>query len=326
MTQLSSLSDLPGLADSHATRDAIEVSFVSDRAEWDSLLTLAPFPHLPQSFAYGEGKSAKGWTTRRAVFVERDRPVALASVLERQVLGLRVLTRLNRGPVFLEATPRPGQIGAVHAALRRHWRGPLLLAPALESTQANCALLRAAGYVRRQRQGWTSGRIDLARSEDEIWRGFGSTFRNRVRQAEKSGATLRVADDAATYEWMLARHTENMREKGFRAADATLLRALRDAAPADVTVLQLLREGRPVSGMSVVRFGHIAEYHVGWFGPEGRKLNGGNFLMWHAIREMKRRGVLGFDVGGLKPGDGYTRFKRTMNPVEYELAGEWMSF
>ena len=84
-------------------------------------------------------------------------------------------------------------------------------------------------------------------------------------------------------------------------------------------------QGQPVAGMSVVRFGRRAEYHIGWFGPEGRKLNAGNFLMWEVIKEMKRRGVTDFDVGGMRPGDGYTRFKRTMRPVEFRLAGEWVS-
>ena len=327
MTQISSpASDLPNLTQSRASRYTVEVALVSDQGEWNRLIGLAPFPHLPQSFAYGEGKRAKHWTVCRAALLEQGRPVALASVLERRILGLRVLTRINRGPIFLDETPRPQRTIAVYEALRRRWRGPLLIAPALESSVANDALLRAAGYLRRQRQGWASGRIDLARTEEEIWASFNSTFRNRVRQTEKSGATLRVADDAATYEWMLARHTENMRDKGFKAADATLLRALREAAPASVSVLQLLHQGRPVAGMSIVRFGHVAEYHIGWFGAEGRKLNGGNFLMWNAMREMQRRGVQSFDVGGLKPGDGYTRFKQTMNPGGYEIAGEWMSF
>jgi hypothetical protein len=48
--------------------------------------------------------------------------------------------------------------------------------------------------------------------------------------------------------------------------------------------------------------------------------------MWKVMTEMKRRGVASFDVGGLKPGDGYTRFKQTMHPVEYDLAGEWWIF
>ena len=153
-----------------------------------------------------------------------------------------------------------------------------------------------------------------------------STFRNRVRKAEKEGATLRVSEDAETFEWMIKRHSENMAEKGFRGPSPALLRALRATAPESVLVFQLVGEGGPVAGMSVVRFGTHAEYHVGWFGPEGRKLNAGNFLMWQVMCDLHRRGVETFDVGGLRPGDGYTRFKRTMCPAEYQLAGEWISF
>jgi hypothetical protein len=47
--------------------------------------------------------------------------------------------------------------------------------------------------------------------------------------------------------------------------------------------------------------------------------------MWSVVCEMKRRGVTSFDLGGLRIGDGYTQFKRTMRPAEYELAGEWIS-
>ena len=125
---------------------------------------------------------------------------------------------------------------------------------------------------------------------------------------------------------MIARHLENMEDKDFSAAGPAMLRALREASPHNVTVFQLIHGGVPLAGMSVVRFGHVSEYHIGWFGSEGRKLNAGNFLMWNLMRELKRRGVRSFDVGGLKHGDGYARFKRTMNPVEYELASEWMSF
>jgi lipid II:glycine glycyltransferase (peptidoglycan interpeptide bridge formation enzyme) len=105
-----------------------------------------------------------------------------------------------------------------------------------------------------------------------------------------------------------------------------MLRALRDAAADTVTVFRMMAGDVPVAGMSVVSFGTHCEYHVGWFGPEGRKLNAGNFLRWGVMREMKRRGFSTFDVGGLKPGDGYTQFKLTMKPNQYELCGEWMSF
>jgi len=311
-------------------REAITIQLVADKARWDSLIASCPDPHLPQGFAYGEGKAAKGWTIRRVLLLAAGRPVAIATVLELRRFGLRLVNRINRGPLFLERTRDDDTIVAVYAALRRRWgrlwTAPLLIAPALGCGPHSDGLLRRAGYRLRHRRSWQSGRIDLTVGENALWAGLSSGFRNRVRNAEKAGATLRIAEDAQTYEWMLARHAENMAERGFSAADATLLRALRQTAPEDVSVFQLLHQGAPVAGMSVVRFGTHAEYHVGWFGPAGRKLNAGNFLMWQVLCELHRRGIGTFDVGGLKPGDGYTRFKQTMKPAEYQLAGEWMSW
>lgn len=303
---------------------AIEVRMAADKAEWDGLIAACPNPHLPQGFAYGEGKAAKGWTVRRAVFSSAGRPVAFATILELRRFGLRLVTRVNRGPLFLDADPSDADVVGVYSALRRRWRGPLLIAPALPAGERSDRQLRQAGFRLRHRHSWRSGRIDLTPAEDKIWSGLASTFRNRFRKAEAAGVMLRIACDDATFEWMLARHAENMASKGFAAADATLLRAMRAANPGDVLVYQLLVEDRPVAGMSVVRFGNLVEYHIGWFGPEGRTVNAGNFLMWNVMRESQRRGATQFDVGGLKAGDGYTRFKGTMNPVEYELAGEWM--
>lgn len=303
---------------------AISVELVHDRMTWDQLLDRAPFPHLPQGFAYGEGKRAKGWHVQRAIFRRGDRVLAFATVLERRIFGLPVIARVNRGPVFLAPSPGPDETVAVYAALRRRWHGMLLIAPALLSGEASNSILQRAGYRRRHDMAWMSGRIDLGQTEAELWAGFASTFRNRARQAEKLGATLRIAEDAASYRWMVERHVQNMVDKGFSAADATLAHAMREAAPENVTVFQLMHEGAPVAGMSVVRFGHCAEYHLGWFGPEGRRLNAGNFLMWEIIKTLRARGISEFDVGGLREGDGYTRFKQTMRPLEFRLAGEWM--
>ena len=329
--EIATLSRSNSAVDAAASRLVAKLDFIGEAGEWASLIASAPFPQLPQSFAFGAGKAAKGWTVQRVAITIDGHFVAIATVLELRRVGIRLVSRINRGPLLLEPAPSDERVVAVYAALRQHWgrlgRGLLLIAPALQHGEHSAALLRHAGFrLRQDNIGWRSGLIDLANDEAAIWASFSSTFRNRVRKAEKSGAALEIAADAEAFEWMLARHAENMRDKNFTAADATLLRALRAAAPGDVTVFRMLSEGVPVAGMSVVRFGSRAEYHIGWFGPAGRKLNAGNFLMWHVIREMRRRGALTFDVGGLRTGDGYTRFKRTMNPAEYRLAGEWMSF
>ncbi len=327
---IDSISRFRTTSASAAASGSVTLRTVDDRHRWDALTAQAPHPHLPQSFAYGAGKSVTGWPARRLEFLRDGRTVAFATLLQIKRLGVTLLNRVNRGPVFLEATPSDEVIVGVYQALRhahgRFWQGPLLIAPALPRGADASRLLRQAGYRLRHARSWASGRIDLRRSEDEIWRGFGSTFRNRVRNAEKSAATLDVSSGADAYEWMLARHRENMDTEGFNAADPAMLRALREAAPDTVTVFRMMVGETAVAGMSVVSFGTHCEYHVGWFGPEGRKLNAGNFLMWGVMREMKRRGLETFDVGGLKAGDGYTQFKQTMKPVTYELCGEWMSF
>ena len=306
----------------------IGVRVVTDKAEWDRLVAVAPVPHLTQDYAYGAGKAASGWPVTRVVFETGGRAIAFATVLHLRRFGLRLINRINRGPIFL-IEPTDAQIVEVYRAIRnrwgRIWTAPLAIAPALPDNAHSHKLLRRAGYRLRTTQSWQSGRIDLTVGEDALFAHMSSTFRNRLRAAEKAGAELRLADDTETYEWMIARHLENMDDKGFSAASPALLRGLREAAPGNVTVFQLQHEGEPVAGMSVVRFGNHAEYHIGWFGPEGRQLNAGNFLMWHVMCELKRRGVASFDVGGLKPGDGYTRFKRTMKPAEYQLGGEWIS-
>lgn len=310
--------------------EAITIRLVTDPAEWDALMEACPAPHLPQSFAYGEAKAATGWTPKRALFLIGHKPIAMTTVLEFRRFGMRLASRINRGPLFFDVTPSDANITAVYSAIRRRWgrfwQGPLFIAPALPGTDESRSLLRSAGYRLRKPYAWRSGRVDLTRSEEDLWKSFNSTFRNRTRNAEKTGAELRIAADDDTFEWMLARHAENIVEKGFTAIGSTALRALRASATAKPLVFQLMHEGQPVAGMLVVRFGNAAEYHVGWFGPEGRKLNAGNFLMWQVMREMKRLGVSSFDVGGMSEGNGYTRFKRTMNPVEYLLSNEWVSF
>ena len=305
---------------------AVTIVPVNDCSQWNSLLSRAVVSHLPQSLAYGEAKRAKGWQVKRIAFAHDGDIIAVASVLQRNLLGLPIVTRVNRGPLLLDAALPSALIAAIYRALRRHRRGPLLIAPALPHGVESTQVLRQAGFRLRHDKGWQSARIDLTQGEEKIWAGFASRFRNRVRQGQKSGAIVETRRDAQSYEWLLERHVENMRDKRFTAADPKMLRALRHQSPEDVFVLQLCHAGEAVAGMSVVRFGSCAEYHIGWFGPQGRKLNAGNLLMWAAIQEMHRRGVQQFDVGGLREGDGYTQFKRTMRAAEFRLAGEWMSF
>jgi lipid II:glycine glycyltransferase (peptidoglycan interpeptide bridge formation enzyme) len=124
---------------------------------------------------------------------------------------------------------------------------------------------------------------------------------------------------------MIARHEENKRDKAFSAVDDRFLRVLRDASGEDFTILQAIHQDRAVAGISVIRYGLGAEYFVAWFGPDGRAVNAGNYLLWQAIRHMKSQGVATLDLGGLDPNTGYSTFKRGLRPREYTLIGECLT-
>lgn len=311
----------------HSAHERLELVPCTDRSEWDGLISQATFSHFPQDWAYAEGKIAEGrWSARRWIIRRGKIERAIATVLEYRVAGLVVLSRINRGPLFLHVEPGEDERAEVFRLLRRRSIGLLLFAaPAITDDELARRVLTRAGFRRWQPLGWSSGRIDIARPEAEIFSGFTSGFRNRVRVGLKSGAEVCASVASDAYDWLLERHVENMRDKEFKAFSPAQLAALRAAArPGNVIVFRVFVDGRPVAGMSVVRFGDTAEYHIGWFGPDGRAVNAGNLLMWRIIQELRLLGVKSFDVGGMRPGDGYTRFKEGMRPVPYRLSGDWI--
>ncbi len=327
---MTDISVSPARIAASSQSEPIAIRPIVSLDDWQRLMAGIPAPHLTQAHAYGEARRTNGWTPTRVAFEAGGRTVAIAQILEKRIAGIRLLSRVSRGPLFLDAAPPPETILAVYRALKRGWgrlgKGALVVAPSLESTPENLALMRAAGFRIHGETGWVSAQVDLTRSEEEIIGSFQPNFRNKLRKCDKLDISLRVGNEPELVEWMIARHEENKRDKEFSAVDDRFLRVLRDASGADFTILQAIHEGRPVAGISVIRYGLGAEYFVAWFGPDGRAINAGNYLLWQAIRHMKSQAVATLDLGGLDPNTGYSTFKRGLRPREYTLIGECIAF
>ena len=267
--------------------DSCDVDLVTDAAEWDALFAQVEHPHMVQSWAYGEAKQAAvgwstrrvaadagGWRARRVVFRREGEPVAICQLLDKSLLGIRCASRLNRGPLFLGAEPGNEAIRDVYRALRGHWKhlhGPLSLAPALTAHPENHRMLSELGFRRRQKRGWRSTRLDLRLDEEQLRENLAPTWRNRLKKAERSGLVLTVSSSPEDLEWISDRHVQNMREKDFSGPAPALLRALYQARPDDSLIFRARLEEETVGGMMIYRFGHGAEYYVGWMGARAAK-------------------------------------------------------
>lgn len=310
--------------------------------EWEALFSTLERPHLVQSWAFGEAMQMAvgyrsrhrladvgGWQVSRFAFDCEGRPVAICQLLDKSLAGVRFLSRLNRGPLFLHEQPDAAIVRDVYVALRARWRlprGVLVLAPALPASDENYRLLSDLGFRDRGKGGWRAARLDLRLEEDELRANLAPTWRNRLKKSERSGLTLKVSSAAEDIAWMIARHVENMEAKHFRGHSTELLRTHYQAMPRDFHVFQALLNGAPVGGMLVYCFGNTAEHYVGWFGPEGRQANASNFLYWQITLEMKRRGYRYFDLGGYFSDQGYGHFKQGMRGAEYRLLSEWLAY
>jgi peptidoglycan pentaglycine glycine transferase (the first glycine) len=296
---------------------------------WQQLTALTDRAHSVQVFGYGEAKAANGWSVNRQLLSLNGRPVAIVQALEKRVLGIRIATRINRGPMLVEPGLSAAQITEIYRATRRHWArpySPLLLAPALEETAANHAILKAAGFYQRNSNGWGSARLNLDQPIDDVFASFEHSWRKAIRAADKAGVTVEVVDGDTAHEWMIERHLQNMAEKGFSGHGADFLRALRRHSGSDAVLLQAFHAGNPVAGLLMLKFGDTADSIVAWFGPEGRQLKAGNAITWGAIKEMHRRGVRHYDVGGTNSDQGFSSFKKGMNGTPYRLLGEYLGF
>jgi lipid II:glycine glycyltransferase (peptidoglycan interpeptide bridge formation enzyme) len=306
------------------------VRLVTDLRQWGKHFSQVPMPFLEQSAAYGEmkRKDRKLRITRYAFDIDGS-TVAICQVLTKYCCGIRIASRIERGPLFLDTFPSWEVRRSVLHAIRRRWKtfgaGPMEIQPALDNSAENCALLADLGFLDMKTQPYWSTAVDLQPEVDTIRSRLAPKWRNQLKKAEQGGLAFRSSRKLDDLEWMLDRHTENMLSKGFQHPSRAMLKLHYFEDPANFHIMQAICERQPIAGIVVVKFGQKAEYYVGWFGTLGRKFNSGNFLLWNAALEMKKAGCVLLDLRGLNPDHKYTDFKLGMRGAEYRLLGKWLS-
>lgn len=301
------------------------------RQQWDQLHG-AYGGSLQQSWAYGEALSVMGVQVLRAsVRDDRGRPVALAQIAVRRLLGYLVVGSCTRGPLWIQQQGEPRQVEPrqVYRAVRRAFTLPglrvLLWTPEFDSPHEDPA------GVTRVMTGMATVMLDLSPTEDRLRRQLNGNWRNRLVKAEREQGLQVFLNSARGPCEVLLRHEAQQRlTRGFTGLPVGFVRHYIEAFKEPDRAFLLARaerQGEMLAGMLFLLHGSRATYHVGWSNEAARDLNLHNLLLWRALLELKRRQVRWLDLGGINTTElpGISRFKLGTGGSLTVLRGTYLS-
>ena len=179
---------------------------------------------------------------------------------------------------------------------------------------ADCRLLNIATYV-----------VDLSVSEDEALARMSGDYRRKIRKAATSGLAVQAMEKPASgvIDRFEAAFATLAKERALSPIDrAAFVRMYEN----DDAILYVLRQGdEEVGYLHVYRAGGAAIFMTGVNPAKGND-GAGQFLHWEIMKDLKRRGVAWYDLGGVRSfddSDGISRFKKSFGGVPVRLGGEW---
>jgi hypothetical protein len=305
--------------------------FKGSKEDWRKYIEMVVKTNLLQSWAYGQAKEeSEGWRVKRGVIRHNGNIIAIFQALEKSWFWGGVI-RINRGPMLINGNDDFETKYNVYKILRKTWRlwkgRILLIAPELMATPENLGVLALSNFRKKSSKPWESAIIDLSISEDELRKNLNGKWRNQLKKSEQAGLELNIDKSDNSFFWLLDRYVQMMKDNSFKGPSFELLSNLYNLNQNNCYVFQALLDGQAVAGILIVRHGNSCIYQIGWNSLGGRRLYTNNLLLWNAILEMKKRGCLRFDVGGIdeKNTPNITKFKRGLRGEEYTLVGEWLS-
>ena len=304
---------------------------VANQETWNNLVERVALSNLLQSWEYGEAKShSEGWNVKRSVYLIDDRIVAIAQFLERRVLGAFNVTRLSRGPLFMDNTTNFEQsvvIRNITSDFSIFKRQILSISPESKREDSSLPIAGLAKLTRLSPFGTDSAILDLNRDLGELRKSLNVKWRNQLSSSERVGAVLDYSTSLEDLEWFESIYETLRREKNFYGIPSSLFQSIVQSFRTNSNSHLYIGEyeARRLAAIFVVTHGTGATYLAGWNGQDGRKLNMNNFLLWNAVKHLKSLGYKKFDLGGIDRINtpSIAQFKLGMNGETYSTIGEF---
>lgn len=303
--------------------------FSGNAVEWNKLVSRLPLTAPEQSWEWGAAIEEFGWSTERLLFLRGDAPIGAASVQLRRKFG-QAICIVPRGPL-LDYSLQDTACTAL-SALRTHYRNALFIKinPLVESVRDFVELCSRSGFHQTQgRQDLYSEtiEIDLAKSEEELFRSLRSRSRSGIRAAEKE-LELRTCSAADFLPRFAKLHAQMSEIKGLGGVTPSYFEHFANhlEAPGTLVMRGAFQGGDMISGLILLRWHDALLYK---WGATDRLLDRTSYasqlLHWDTILWAKKSGIHSYDLGGIdeKRNPGVTNFKMGFGGTVKKYAGEF---
>jgi len=306
--------------------------------QWNAFVLRQPRAHFLQLSAWGEQKSAYGWSADRVALMRGDELAAGAQLLFRPLpLHLGTMAYLPYGGYVTDEALWPALLDAVHQCAREHGAAFLKWEPGLffDHDPAQWGFQRSPQRVQPPR----TVLIDIMGSDDEMQARMNQGTRRNIRKAYKNDVHYFQATPED-----LPKFTELMRITGerneFGVHEPGYFERMYDLFVPDHAALFLAEhEGDLLAANFAFAVGNAAVYLEGASNNHKRKLMASYGVQWEAIHWAQERGCTYYDMWGVPDEDpealeehfeerndglwGVYRFKRGWGGTVVRSAGAW---
>lgn len=296
---------------------SIEVS--NNQAQWDSLVNEAG-GHPLQLWGWGELKSAHRWSAERLIVREGDTVIGLAQLLTRSLPGpFPEFVYCPRGPIAIEASSAEIADALADHVQRSHKALALSIEPDEYSFAVSSGWRRAKNHILPAR----TVILDLTRSEDELIAAMTKKHRQYIRKSEREATlTIRPVTTREQLDACLEVYEQTAARAEFGLHDTSYYTDAFEMLGDWGAVWASYENDKPVAFLWIAFSERTSFELYGGMDARGQALRANYALKWHAITQMKARGVHRYDFGGLI-NDGVTTFKTGFASHEDLLAGTW---
>lgn len=284
-----------------------EAGFPSPTA-WDALVASDLHGHLLQTWAWGELKSAFGWTPLRVAVARDGALVAGAQALYRR-LGPLTLGYIPKGPALAEDSPEAAALlwQGLRRASRRMRAVSLKVEPEWRDAETQRhAWLRAHG-LRPSAECIQPRRtviVDLRGEEEALLARMKPKWRYNIRLSMRRGVTVREGGEADLGAFHRLMEITGRRD-GFGIHSAAYYRRAWALFASEDRARLLLAEyeGELLAGLLAYAFNGQAWYLYGASGEAHRDLMPNHQLQWRAMQWARSLGCTQYDLWGITDED-----------------------